>query len=439
MVFVECEGAVEELTGCCDGRAREIDAAAFSTQKNAVLTKLRFIWILVTVAVAGVAPLAAQTATLTPSTTTLNAAGGTVTFTFNATFTGTAIFGLSVLAPSGWSYAGGSGEPSGRPSVGSTGLLDWYDTSPLSSPVAFTFTLSYPAGATGASVLPASILRTGTSGKTTLAPATVNVGTIVDPTITTHPTGQTASVGANVTFAVVAAGTAPLAYQWFNSGVAVSGATSATLTLTGVQSGTAGAYAVRVSNSVGSIVSNGAVLTVLTPPSISSHPTSVSVVAGGSASFSVSASGSEPLSYQWKKDGTAVVGATSSTLTLTNLQSNQAGAYTVTVSNAAGSVTSNPATLTVGSATVAPVIVQSPASATAVAGSDVSFTVAATGTAPLIYQWRKDGANLSGATAATLALAAVQSAQSGSYSVVVTNGAGSRDEQRCGADRVGSP
>ena len=95
------------------------------------------------------------------------------------------------------------------------------------------------------------------------------------------------------------------------------------------------------------------------------------------------------------------------------------------VSNSAGSATSAAATLAVNPAVVAPAITTQPASQTVTAGANVSFTVAASGTAPLSYQWQKDRANLAGATSATLTLSSVTSANAGSYRAVVSNSAGS--------------
>ena len=136
----------------------------------------------------------------------------------------------------------------------------------------------------------------------------------------------------------------------------------------------------------------------------------------------VVATGTAPLSYQWQKNGTNIVGATAATNTIAAAQTTDAGNYTVVVTNVAGSITSAVATLTVN---IAPEIAIDPQSESVNAGSPVSFWVAATGTAPLSYQWRKDGTNIVGATGATNTIATAQSTTAGSYSVVVTNVAGS--------------
>ena len=157
-------------------------------------------------------------------------------------------------------------------------------------------------------------------------------------------------------------------------------------------------------------------------PSIATQPQSQTVTAGAAVSLWVAATGTAPLSYQWRKDGTNIVGATAATNTIAAAQTTNAGSYTVVVTNVAGSITSAVATLVVN---IAPEIAMDPQSESVSAGSPASFWVAATGTAPLSYQWRKDGANIVGATGATNAIATAQSAAAGSYSVVVTNVAGS--------------
>jgi pectate lyase len=138
----------------------------------------------------------------------------------------------------------------------------------------------------------------------------------------------------------------------------------------------------------------------------------------------VVATGTAPLSYQWAKGGAAIAGATGATLTLAAVSTADAGSYAVTVSNAAGKVTSSPATLTVTAAAVAPAITTQPQAQTVTAGASVTLSVVATGTAPLSYQWAKGGAAIAGAMGATLTLAGVSAADAGSYTVTVSNSAG---------------
>jgi|GEM_PF-852855 len=165
-------------------------------------------------------------------------------------------------------------------------------------------------------------------------------------------------------------------------------------------------------------------------PSISGHPGSLIVAQGGTATFNVTATGTAPLSYQWRKngnplaDGGNVSGALTASLTLTSVQAADDAGYDVVVTNGAGSATSQVASLTV-EVPVAPAVTTPPASQTVFAGGTATFSVAATGTAPLSYQWYKDGNPLPGATGATLSFTNVQAANAGSYTVMVSNAAGS--------------
>ncbi len=247
----------------------------------------------------------------------------------------------------------------------------------------------------------------------------------VPPTITTQPLSQTVAVGTSVTFTVGATGTLLLNYQWQRNGVNISGATGAALTLPNVTSTSAGSYRVIVNNTVGSVTSSAATLTVSSAvaPTITTQPVSQTVAVGATVSFTVVATGTTPLSYQWQKNGVNISGATSATLTLTSVTSTSAGSYRVIVSNTVGSVTSSAATLTVSSA-VAPTIATQPVSQTVAVGATVTFTVVSTGATPLSYQWQKNGVNISGATSATLTLTSVTSTSAGSYRVIVRNTAG---------------
>ena len=169
--------------------------------------------------------------------------------------------------------------------------------------------------------------------------------------------------------------------------------------------------------------SASATLTVLPAgqPKITQQPQDVTVSAGKNVTFTVGVSSPTPVSYQWRKDGATISGATSATLRMNKVKATDAGAYHVVVTNAVGTITSNSATLTV---TAPPVITSQPVSATASPGDNVSFAVTASGAGPLGYQWRKGGTAIPGATFATLALTNVQSADAGNYDVVVSNAYG---------------
>jgi hypothetical protein len=163
-----------------------------------------------------------------------------------------------------------------------------------------------------------------------------------------------------------------------------------------------------------------------TAPVISAQPTSFTALEGASASFSVSATGTATLSYQWRKAGAAISGATSAAYTLPAVTGADAGNYDVVVSNSAGSVISSVATLTVSSppGATAPAITTQPAAQTATVGASASFSVVASG-GSLAYQWFKNGSAIGNATSSTYSIASVSSADAGSYNVTVSNSAGS--------------
>src|SRR5207248_1756780 len=128
----------------------------------------------------------------------------------------------------------------------------------------------------------------------------------------------------------------------------------------------------------------------------------------------VVATGTAPLSYQWQKNGAAISGATSASYTTPATTSADNGAqFVVVVSNVAGNVTSTAATLTVNAAAAAPTITTQPANQSVTVGQAATISVVATGTAPLSYQWQKNGAAISGATSASYTTPATTSADNG--------------------------
>ena len=261
----------------------------------------------------------------------------------------------------------------------------------------------------------AQLYNAGSAGKCALPPS-----------IVTQPTNQLATVGGAATFVVVATGSQPLSYQWwFNATNLLAGATNTSLTLTNVQTTNAGNYSVVVANVAGSVTSSNAVLTMNGPPVITQQPVNVTTNMGSTATFIVIATGTPNPNYQWRFNTTNILaGATNSSLSLTNVQTTNAGSYSVVVTNVSGSVTSSNAVLTVN---VPPIIIQQPFNVMTNVGGSATFsvTVSNISTLPLSYQWWFNTTNiLAGATNSSLTLTNVQTTNAGSYSVVVTNVAG---------------
>jgi len=254
---------------------------------------------------------------------------------------------------------------------------------------------------------------------------------IAGPSITTEPANQSVAVGQKATFDVIATGSGMLTYQWNKNAIAIAGATSASYTTPASTNTDSGAsFTVTVSDAAGSATSNAATLTVTAAPvapSITGQPLSKSVTAGQTATFAVTATGTATLAYQWKKNGSAISGATSASYTTPATSTSDSGAsFAVTVNNSTGSVTSNAATLTVTAAPVAPSITAQPANKSVTAGQTATFTVTATGTGTLTYQWNKNGAAISSATSASYTTPAASASDNGArFTVTVTNSTGS--------------
>ncbi|HEY5909463.1 MAG TPA: choice-of-anchor tandem repeat GloVer-containing protein [Verrucomicrobiae bacterium] len=244
-----------------------------------------------------------------------------------------------------------------------------------------------------------------------------------------QPSSQTVAAGQAVDFRAVAGGAVPMFYQWFfNVTNAISAATNSILHLPAVYFPQSGTYEVVVSNAVGAITSSPALLTVL-DPYISRQPNDLSLRAGQTAFLSVDAGGSPLLSCQWLKDGALLSdggnlsGARTPVLTISNVLGADAGGYAAWVSNLYGAATSAVARVTVQD----PFITSQPVGQRVNEGDDVVFSVQAGGTAPLAFQWLKDGVpladelNVSGSHTATLTLKSVDSTDQGAYRVIVSN------------------
>src|SRR5467141_3695557 len=352
---------------------------------------------------------AAQFITLTNS--------GNTTLTFSASFTGD--FGFAGLGTCGSSVAAG---------VSCTISVKFTPTATGTRTGTLTLTDNAPNS-------PQTVSLTGTGGTASSA-----------PTITTQPANQTVTAGQTATFVVAASGTSPLTYQWRKNATAISGATSSSYTTPATTSSDNGAqFTAVVSNSAGSVTSNTATLTVNSAAGLSLSPTSLtfgSLAVGTSSAaqfvtvtnnsstnvtFSASFGGDFGFAGTGTCGSTVAVGA-SCTISV-KFTPTATGTRTATLTlthNAPNSPQTVSLTGTGGAASSAPTVTTQPANQTVTAGQTATFTGVAAGTAPLAYQWQKNGANIAGATSSSYTTPATTAADSGSkFGVVVSNSAGS--------------
>lgn len=249
------------------------------------------------------------------------------------------------------------------------------------------------------------------------------------PKIESQPASTTADDGATASFNVTASGE-NLAYQWQRNGTNIPGATLAIYTTPALTLADTGAvYTVIITNSAGTATSDPATLTVvLAAARIGTQPADTPAVDGETATFSVAlAAGTPPITYQWRRNGSPIAGATQASYTTpVNTMSDSNTLYSVVVTAAGGSVTSRDARLTVTARP--PTMTTQPANASLQFQTGAVFTAQASGTPPLAYQWLRNGIALSGnasATTPTLSLPSVNYGDDGArYSVLVTNAGG---------------
>jgi hypothetical protein len=235
------------------------------------------------------------------------------------------------------------------------------------------------------------------------------------PLILVEPRDQTNIQGAPVTFSISAAGIPPLRYQWLFQGNRIANATASSYTVTGASVTNLGPYQATVSDGLGTNRSRQAWIHLA--PSITVQPTNQVALAGADVSFSAGVAGEPPLLCQWHLNVTNLVaGGTNPVLTLRNVQVSDIGSYSLAVTNGAGHALSAAATLN-----LRPTILTPPSDLTCSPGQQAVFRVSAAGTPPLTYQWRFEGAPITGATLDAYTNVSVQVSNAGRYQVTVMN------------------
>ncbi|MDB6067347.1 MAG: hypothetical protein JWR26_3555 [Pedosphaera sp.] len=271
-------------------------------------------------------------------------------------------------------------------------------------------------------------------GGTTSSNAVLQVGT--PPVITQQPTNLTVAQGQSATFTAAASGTS-LGYYWTINGTKtlVAGATNSTLTLGNVVPSQAANYYFVATNVFGSATSAPAALNILFPITILTNPADQVAPVGGTANFSVIASGN-PLNYQWLKGGTPIPDANAAGYSRTDLTLADAAGYSVIVSNQFGGLTSSVANLSVG---YPPVITLQPRNQTADPGGAAAFNSAASGMGPITWQWQYNGIVLTNQNNTNLVLTNLQIANIGFYSFSANNAFGSTVSSNAALNLNGYP
>lgn len=388
----------------------------------------------------------AQSATLVPSSSSYSPSGGTATFTatINYATTPTAL-GFVVELPAGWSYSGGSGEPSIKPEAGTTGTLEWaYSSGFGATQSSFSFTASYPAGLTGNQTLSASAVYRSPLQNLSITPVVLSAATTANtaPAFTTPPADRSVAAGEAATFSVEVSGTPTPSVRWQVSsdgggswvdlvdGAGVSGATTKSLTLSAttvslngrryralasnaVQANVASSAAMLTVNaaeaapsatlvsSVSSLQSGGGTVTLTAAITYASTPTALGfevvlpagwAYVGGVGEPSVKPDAGTTGTLEWAYS--SGFGATSSGFSFTvsypaGIATNQSVAATAVYRSPLTQVTVSPVVFTPGPAGTPPGFSAQPSNRSVTSGVAVSFTVAVSGTPTPTLRWQQ--------------------------------------------------
>ncbi len=251
-------------------------------------------------------------------------------------------------------------------------------------------------------------------------PSCITTAACTAPSISATTGNQTKCAGSSVTFSVTASNAT--GYQWRKNNVDIGGATSSSYTIDPISAGDAGSYTCRVSNACDNVTSTAATLTVNPVTTISSQSSAMDRCVGTSATFSVTATGTGTLTYQWRKAGNDIGGATSSSYIINSVVQGDAGSYDCVVTSSCGTATSTAIALTVRTPLS---ISQQPGDLTKCVGQSATFTTAVTGGFSTIsYQWYK-GVTPVGTNSASLIIPSVVTGDAGNYSCTITDGCGS--------------
>lgn len=227
------------------------------------------------------------------------------------------------------------------------------------------------------------------------SPGAIYVAGGTMPSIISQPANVAAVSGKPATFNIIVSGSPPLFYQWRYNGQNIYGANGSSFTIPVISPTDSGSYSCIIFNSAGSVESAAATLSVVFPPTITTQPADVKVyirpdplaAPTANATFNAAASSTSPIRYQWLFNGVAIPGATSASVTITNVQTNHYGQYRC-------AITDNVDTILTASATlypmITPIITVHSTPQTVAVGSWVGLSVAYTGfPPPFTNEWRR--------------------------------------------------
>ncbi len=265
-----------------------------------------------------------------------------------------------------------------------------------------------------------------TAGTTTSSTVTVNVSPAIAPSVFGLPSALTLNAGDLLSLSPTFSGTQPMAFQWKKGGVALPTATTSYYSKSGITTADSGQYTLTVINQGGTVTSTAVAVTVnaAVAPQVFNLSPNMVLNYGDSLSLYATVTGTPALTFQWKKGGVAIAGATWSNYTQNYATTTDSGQYTLTATNVAGTVTSASISVTINPP-LPPTIIRQPAPLEIYQGQTANFSVTASGTAPFTYQWYLNEQPINGAINPTLVVQNVQPADTGNYKVVVSNAAGS--------------
>ena len=357
--------------------------------------------------------------------------GKKISQTATVSNTGSASINVTAASVSSGQFAvSGISMPLSLPVGQSSTFQVWFDPSAAGT-VTGTLTVQTDSGVSSGQVTLSGVATTPPQ-QISLSSTTLNLGSAIVGTTLNGSLTLTNTGGANLVISLISVKGGPFGVSGITTPSTIVPGGSATMnvsftpTTAGSDTGSISITSNDPNTPTETVALTGTGTSSVVAPTITTQPVNQTVTAGQTATFSVVAGGTAPLSYQWQKNGVNIAGATASSYTTPATATTDSGStFDAVVSNTAGSVTSNSGTLTVNAAVVAPTITTQPVNQTVTAGQTATFSVVAGGTAPLSYQWQQNGVNIAGATASSYTTPVTTTANSGStFDVVVSNTAG---------------